>query len=148
MLLATFSAVSAASQNMATLAATRFLAGAFGSSPLTNGGGILADMFPASQRGMANSLYAAAPFLGPVIGPIGEYEQSQLTWKLMLCSGWICWPNHWLALDTRRHCHLHRSRWDSVRRDGARDVFTCPPPQASREAVPDHLENVQEQSGS
>ena len=94
MLLSTFSAVSAASQDISTLAVTRFSAGALGSSPLTNGAGILADMFPASQRGMTNTLYAAAPFLGPVIGPIGECEPSELTWKLMLCSGWVCWPNH------------------------------------------------------
>ncbi|KAH7562609.1 hypothetical protein BM1_02129 [Bipolaris maydis] len=39
-LLAAFSAGSAASQNMTTLAVTRFLAGALGSSPLTNGGAI------------------------------------------------------------------------------------------------------------
>lgn len=70
--LAIISAVSAASQNMTNLAVTRFLAGALGSSPLANGGGVLADMFPTSQRGMATTFYAAASFLGPVIGPIGE----------------------------------------------------------------------------
>ena len=48
----------------------RFFAGAFGSSPLTNAGGVIADMFSASQRGLAMSIFAAAPFLGPTIGPI------------------------------------------------------------------------------
>lgn len=48
----------------------RFFAGAFGSSPLTNAGGVIADMFSAKQRGIAMSLFAAAPFLGPVLGPI------------------------------------------------------------------------------
>ncbi|KAH6652634.1 major facilitator superfamily domain-containing protein [Truncatella angustata] len=46
----------------------RFLAGTFGSSPLTNAGGVIADMFPASERGLATVIFAAAPFLGPVIG--------------------------------------------------------------------------------
>lgn len=72
MMLTAFNAGAAGSKNMATLIVLRFLAGAFGSSPLTNAGGVIADMFPAAQRGLATSLFAAAPFLGPVIGPIGE----------------------------------------------------------------------------
>lgn len=71
--LTAFNAGAAGSQNMATLIVLRFLAGAFGSSPLTNAGGVIADMFPAAQRGLATSLFAAAPFLGPVIGPIGRF---------------------------------------------------------------------------
>ncbi|PHH85968.1 hypothetical protein CDD83_10930 [Cordyceps sp. RAO-2017] len=58
-----------AAQNPWTLIILRFLGGAFGSSPLTNGGGTIADMFSASQRGLALSFFAAAPFLGPVLGP-------------------------------------------------------------------------------
>ena len=48
----------------------RFFAGSFGSSPLTNAGGVIADMFAANDRGVALSIFAAAPFLGPVLGPI------------------------------------------------------------------------------
>ncbi|KAI9050064.1 hypothetical protein LZ554_006209 [Drepanopeziza brunnea f. sp. 'monogermtubi'] len=69
-MLTAFNAGAAGSQNIQTLIILRFLAGAFGSSPLTNAGGVIADMFPASQRGVAMSIFAAAPFLGPVIGPI------------------------------------------------------------------------------
>ncbi|CZR54366.1 probable mfs-multidrug-resistance transporter [Phialocephala subalpina] len=65
-----FNAGAAGAQNAQTLIILRFFAGAFGSSPLTNAGGVIADMFPASQRGMAMSVFAAAPFLGPVLGPI------------------------------------------------------------------------------
>ena len=72
MLLTVFNAGAAGSQNIQTLIVLRFLAGAFGSSPLTNAGGVIADMFPASHRGLATSIFAAAPFLGPVIGPIGK----------------------------------------------------------------------------
>lgn len=69
-ILTAFNAGAAGAQNIQTLIILRFFAGAFGSSPLTNAGGVIADMFPASQRGMAMSVFAAAPFLGPVLGPI------------------------------------------------------------------------------
>lgn len=68
--LTAFNAGVAGSKNAESLIICRFFAGAFGSSPLTNAGGVIADMFPAKQRGIAMSLFAAAPFLGPVIGPI------------------------------------------------------------------------------
>ncbi|KAJ6094075.1 hypothetical protein N7467_002920 [Penicillium canescens] len=68
--LTAFNAGAAGAQNSWTLIILRFFAGSFGSSPLTNAGGVIADMFPAKQRGVAMSLFAAAPFLGPVLGPI------------------------------------------------------------------------------
>jgi multidrug resistance protein len=68
--LTVFNAGAAGSQNIQTLLILRFFAGAFGSSPLTNAGGVIADMFPASQRGLAMSVFASAPFLGPTLGPI------------------------------------------------------------------------------
>jgi len=70
MALAAFNAGAAGSRNIQTLLILRFFAGAFGSSPLTNAGGVIADMFPASQRGIAMAIFAAAPFLGPTLGPI------------------------------------------------------------------------------
>ncbi|KAJ5335744.1 uncharacterized protein N7506_005680 [Penicillium brevicompactum] len=68
--LTAFNAGVAGSKNVWTLIILRFFAGSFGSSPLTNAGGVIADMFPAKKRGVAMSLFAGAPFLGPVIGPI------------------------------------------------------------------------------
>lgn len=67
-MLTAFNAGAAGSQNIETLLILRFFAGAFGSSPLTNAGGVIADMFAASERGVAMSVFAAAPFLGPTIG--------------------------------------------------------------------------------
>jgi MFS family permease len=67
-----FNAGAAGSQNIETLVILRFLAGAFGSSPLTNAGGVIADMFSASQRGVAMTIFATAPFFGPALGPISE----------------------------------------------------------------------------
>ncbi|TGO30536.1 hypothetical protein BPAE_0005g01320 [Botrytis paeoniae] len=69
-MLTIFNAGAAGAQNIQTLLIMRFLAGSFGSSPLTNAGGVIADMFSATHRGLAMSIFAAAPFLGPVIGPI------------------------------------------------------------------------------
>ncbi|KAF6808985.1 major facilitator superfamily transporter [Colletotrichum musicola] len=68
--LTAFNAGAAGAQNIETLIILRFFAGAFGSSPLTNAGGVIADMFSASERGLATAIFAAAPFLGPSIGPI------------------------------------------------------------------------------
>ncbi|CAK7266641.1 hypothetical protein SEPCBS119000_002133 [Sporothrix epigloea] len=65
-----FNMGAAVSQNMRTLIIMRFFAGAFGSSPLTNAGGVIADMFSAADRGLATAVFAAAPFLGPSLGPI------------------------------------------------------------------------------
>ncbi|KAF2768013.1 major facilitator superfamily transporter [Teratosphaeria nubilosa] len=80
--LTAFNAGAAASQNVATLIVLRFFAGAFGSSPLTNSGGVIADMFSAKQRGLAMSLFAAAPFMGPVLGPIvGGFVGETIGWR-------------------------------------------------------------------
>lgn len=63
--LAAFCAGCAGSQSARALIILRFFAGSFGSSPLTNGGGVIADIFSADDRGLATSLFAGAPFLGP-----------------------------------------------------------------------------------
>lgn len=83
--LTAFNAACAGSKNAYTLIILRFFAGAFGSSPLTNAGGVIADMFSAKQRGIAMSLFAAAPFLGPVLGPIiGGFLGMNAGWKWVM----------------------------------------------------------------
>ncbi|GBF62437.1 efflux pump [Trichophyton mentagrophytes] len=80
--LTAFNAGAAGSPNMATLLVLRFFAGSFGSSPLTNAGGVIADMFPASHRGLAMGIFAIAPFLGPVLGPvIGGFLGESAGWR-------------------------------------------------------------------
>ena len=77
-----FNAGAAGSQNIQTLIILRFFAGAFGSSPLTNAGGVIADLFPASQRGLAMSIFAVAPFMGPILGPIvGGFVGQSIGWR-------------------------------------------------------------------
>ncbi|TWU76708.1 hypothetical protein ED733_002532 [Metarhizium rileyi] len=70
MALTAFNAAGAGAPNMAALIVLRFMAGAWGSSPLTNSGGVIADLFTANERGIASSIFAIAPFLGPALGPI------------------------------------------------------------------------------
>ncbi|KWU44138.1 Benomyl/methotrexate resistance protein [Rhodotorula sp. JG-1b] len=85
-LFAIFNIPCAVAKNVETLLVCRFLAGFFGSSPLTNSGGVISDMFSASERALAVSLYAAAPFAGPVIGPIvGGFVIMNTSWH------WIFW---------------------------------------------------------
>lgn len=67
---AAFNAGAAGAPNIYGLLILRFFAAAFGSSPLTNAGGVIADLFSANDRGLAMSIFSAAPFMGPVLGPI------------------------------------------------------------------------------
>ncbi|KAL8781062.1 MAG: hypothetical protein Q9194_000569 [Teloschistes cf. exilis] len=77
-----FNAGVAGSQNIETLIILRFFAGAFGSSALTNSGGVIADLFPASQRGLALAVFACAPFTGPTLGPIvGGFVGETVGWR-------------------------------------------------------------------
>ena len=65
-----FSFASAVSKDLQTLLITRFFAGVFGCAPLSNVGGVLADIWPASQRGAALLVWGLAVVIGPLIGPI------------------------------------------------------------------------------
>ncbi|KAL4895815.1 major facilitator superfamily domain-containing protein [Aspergillus ambiguus] len=83
--LTAFNCGSAGAQNIWTLIILRFFAGSFGASPLTNAGGVIADMFQAKERGVAMSLFAAAPFLGPVLGPIcGGFLGMNAGWRWVM----------------------------------------------------------------
>ncbi|CAG8283390.1 unnamed protein product [Penicillium salamii] len=80
-----FCAACIGAKNIETLLVFRFLSGAFGSSPFTNSGGVIADMFMARERGLALSAFALAPFLGPVIGPIaGGFLGMAAGWKWVM----------------------------------------------------------------
>jgi MFS family permease len=77
-----FVAASAGCNSIASLLVFRFLSGTFGSSPLTNSGGVIADLFPPAQRGLAMSIFATAPFMGPVLGPfIGGFIAITIGWR-------------------------------------------------------------------
>lgn len=63
-----FSVAAACASNIAALLVLRFFASAFGSSSMTNTGGVIADMFSKAERGLATGLFVTAPFLGPALG--------------------------------------------------------------------------------
>lgn len=56
--------------NIGGLLVGRFLCGVFSSSGLSLAGGTIADVWKTEERGFAIAYFAAAPYCGPVVGPI------------------------------------------------------------------------------
>lgn len=70
---------SAVAPNIQTRIITRFFAGFFGSTPLSNSGGSLADIVSSLDRTFVFPIFANAGFLGPALGPvIGGYAGDRL----------------------------------------------------------------------
>lgn len=67
---ACFTFATATAKDVQTIMITRFFAAFFASAPVTNTGGVLADLFPPTQRGYAVASYSMAVVFGPVFGPI------------------------------------------------------------------------------
>ncbi|KAJ4336123.1 hypothetical protein N0V95_008702 [Ascochyta clinopodiicola] len=75
----------------------RFLAGFFGSTPLTCAGGSISDLWTPMERVFAFPMFANAAFLGPVMGPVmgGFIAQSTVVswrwveWTTLLMSGLV-----------------------------------------------------------
>lgn len=77
-----FVGAAAGCNSVASLLIFRFLAGTFGASALTNSAGQIADLFPPAQRGLGMSIFATAPFMGPVLGPlIGGFTAINVGWR-------------------------------------------------------------------
>ncbi|KAL6231573.1 hypothetical protein BDW75DRAFT_38670 [Aspergillus navahoensis] len=72
--------------NLASLIIFRLLAGVGGSGCITLGAGVIADLFPVEQRGLATSLWSLGPLMGPVIGPVaGGFVGESIGWR------WVFW---------------------------------------------------------
>lgn len=72
--------------NIASLVVFRFFAGIGGAGCITLGAGVIADLFPVEQRGMATSIWGVGPLIGPVIGPIcGGFVGEEIGWR------WVFW---------------------------------------------------------
>lgn len=56
--------------NIGALLVGRFLSGVFSSSGLSLAGGTIADVWATEERGFAIAYFAAAPYCGPVVGPL------------------------------------------------------------------------------
>lgn len=79
-----FAFATAVSKDIQSVMITRFWAGFFASAPVTNTGGVISDLFPSTQRGIAMASYAVAVVLGPVFGPIisaALVVQPDLSWR-------------------------------------------------------------------
>ncbi|KAJ5908419.1 hypothetical protein N7495_001101 [Penicillium taxi] len=64
----------------------RLLAGIGGSGCLTLGAGVIADIFPIQQRGLAASLWSLGPLVGPIVGPVaGGFMGEEIGWR------WVFW---------------------------------------------------------
>ncbi|KAG0673973.1 hypothetical protein C6P40_002529, partial [Pichia californica] len=79
----------AVAPNIGTILVCRFLCGVFAASGLANVGGSISDMFPTETRGKAIAYFAAAPYGGPVIGPLVGGFISRYYGKLSM----IFWVN-------------------------------------------------------
>ncbi|KAK3633963.1 hypothetical protein LTR56_015573 [Elasticomyces elasticus] len=81
-----FTVACALATDMNMLIGFRFMAGAWGIAPITNGGGTIADLMPPEKRGSAMAIWAIGPLLGPVIGPVcGGFLAEAEGWR------WIFW---------------------------------------------------------
>ncbi|KAI5921519.1 putative MFS multidrug transporter [Camillea tinctor] len=81
-----FSVACAVSTDLGMLIVFRFFQGCFGSAPVTNGGGTIADLIAQEKRGGVIAIYALGPLLGPVIGPVaGGYLAAGRGWR------WVFW---------------------------------------------------------
>ncbi|CAD6588223.1 MAG: hypothetical protein CYPHOPRED_004316 [Cyphobasidiales sp. Tagirdzhanova-0007] len=80
---ACFSIATATAENVQTIMITRFFAGVFGSAPVSNVGGGLADMWDVQERATAVVFYSLSVVAGPSLGPIvgGAVSQSYLGWR-------------------------------------------------------------------
>ncbi|KAL2063303.1 hypothetical protein VTL71DRAFT_5108 [Oculimacula yallundae] len=88
---------SALAPNFAAQLIFRFLAGFFGSTPLTCAGGSISDLWDPMERVYAFPVFANAAFMGPIFGPVvgGFIGQSSLIswrwceWITLIISGLI-----------------------------------------------------------
>jgi multidrug resistance protein len=72
--------------NIETLIICRMFAGIGGAGCITLGAGLIADLFPIEQRGLATAMWSCGPLIGPVVGPIaGGFMGETIGWR------WIFW---------------------------------------------------------
>ncbi|KAI9819636.1 MAG: hypothetical protein M1827_007086 [Pycnora praestabilis] len=72
----------AVAKNIQTLLVCRAIDGIGFSAPITIVGGTLADMWRKEERAVPMAVFSAAPFLGPVMGPlVGGFVLDNLGWR-------------------------------------------------------------------
>lgn len=77
-----FNFLCAFAPNFGSLLVGRFLTGTFVSAPLSNGPGVLADLWDPLERGNAMAGFAAMVWIGPALGPvISGFLQLKKDWQ-------------------------------------------------------------------
>lgn len=87
-----FTFVTSISYNIPSIMITRFLGGFFAGAPIVSAGGVLADLWDPSFRGVAFALYACFVANGASFGPIissllTHSNPSEQSWRIAL---WFC----------------------------------------------------------
>lgn len=82
--------------NLGSLLVGRFLCGVTSSVTLTLAGGSISDLFPPAERGNAIAYFAAAPYAGPVLGPIvgGWIWVGTQSWRWIYWVSLLSWWRH------------------------------------------------------
>lgn len=119
---------SALAPTLGALIAFRFLSGVFGSCPLTNGGGSIADMIKQEHRGAAMAAFSIGPLLGPIIGPVaGGFLADAKGWRwvfwvLVIVSGFFAVVMFIFARETFAPVILQK-RVDRLRKETGNDLL-------------------------
>ncbi|RKU41272.1 hypothetical protein DL546_000018 [Coniochaeta pulveracea] len=106
----------------------RFLSGVFGSCPLTNGGGSIADMMVQEKRGAAMAVFSIGPLLGPIIGPVagGFLAEAKgwrwVFWLLVIVDGFLSVVMFVFARETYAPVLLQR-KVDRLRKETGNDLL-------------------------
>ncbi|KAF1923088.1 MFS general substrate transporter [Didymella exigua CBS 183.55] len=78
----TFNFLCAFAPNFGALLVGRFFAGIFASAPLSNAGGVLADIWGPLERGNAMAVFSMVTFIGPALGPvISGFLELKKNWR-------------------------------------------------------------------
>ncbi|KAF2737472.1 MFS general substrate transporter [Polyplosphaeria fusca] len=121
------------SQSFASLVICRFFAGLLGAPTLAVGGGTGADIWPPHNRAAITSIFLAAPFLGPSLGPIiGGFAAQYKGWR------WTQWSILFITLPIFITALPNKESYKPVilrRRAASHSTPLTRPPTASSQAA-------------
>jgi multidrug resistance protein len=121
----------ALANNLATMLVSRFFDGLAGSAFLSVAGGTVGDTFPKEKLSMPMMIYSAAPFCGPLLGPVvGNFIASYKSWRwcfyvLMMWSG-VNWMLLFFFVPETYAPVLLRRKARQLRKDTGDDRWKAP----------------------
>lgn len=121
----------ALANNLATMLISRFLDGLAGSAFLSVAGGTVGDTFPKEKLSMPMMIYSAAPFCGPLLGPVvGNFIASYMSWRwcfwvLMMWAG-VNWLMLFFFVPETYSPVLLRRKARQLRKDTGDDRWKAP----------------------